>query len=73
VKILFCVHRLALTPDARVNTDVDAYCAVLLRIFADLASNLDSPPAMVQHNDRNCLQLRTSTGGGTIARHVRTH
>jgi hypothetical protein len=40
---------------------VDAYCAVLLRIFADLASNLDSPPAMVQHNDRiafNCAQVR---------------
>jgi len=35
---------------------VDA-CALLLRIFAFLASNLDSPPAMVQHNDRiafNC-------------------
>jgi len=32
----------------------------------DLASNLDSPPAMVQHNDGIAFECGTSTGGGQL-------
>jgi hypothetical protein len=71
VKTLYREHRLALIREARVNALCGCRCALSLRILADLASNLDSPPAVVQHNDRIAFN-RGQVRAGDNARHVRT-